>query len=139
MNPVEELIDFWAKSLSDRLIEIRFIDIDEMKASIKVHLKSALFDCLKVQLPQTEQKLIEIKKKYVSHVGGSNNHIQSEIIHLKQKLKEENKLLAHLDRENQAREMAIWFRKHHESSLIDFYKHYDTIRGINKKNNSKKP
>ena len=130
MSNVENLIDQWSKSLSERLIEIRFIDIDDMKAAMKVHLKSAIFDCLKIQLPDTEQALIAAKNHYVTYGGGSNNHIQSNIITLKQKLKEENKLFAHLDRDNCAKEMALWMRKHHEQSLIEFYKYYDTVRGF---------
>jgi hypothetical protein len=133
MSEENELIDSWAKSLCERLIEIRFIDLEEMKAALVVHMKSALFDCLKVQISDTRRKLDETKKQYVNHGGGKNNHIQSEIISLKQRLKQENKFLAHLDRENQGRELVLWMRKYHEQSLLDFYKYYDTVSGIDRK------
>ncbi len=122
-----ELIDYWSKNLTERLVEIRFIDIDDMKAAIRVHVKSALSACLKVQLSETKRKLDEVKDHYVNYGGGRNNHIQAEIISLKQKLKEENKLLSFLDNENKTRELVLWMRKNHEQSLLDFYKHYDQV------------
>ncbi len=125
-----ELIDRWSISLAERLVEIRFIDLDEMKAAISVHIKSALFDCLKIQITETMRKLTETKKHYVNYGGGKNNHIQAEIISLRQKLKEENKFLAHLDRENSAKELVLYLRKHNEGLLLDFYKYYDTVRGF---------
>lgn len=125
-----KLIEQWSESLAERIVEIRFIDLKEMKSAISAHIKAALFDCLKVQITETMRKLAETKKHYVNYGGGKNNHIQAEIISLKQKLKEENKFLAYLDRENQAKELVLFLRKHNEQLLLDFYKYYDTVRGI---------
>lgn len=124
MTEFEKQIDYWSSSLAKRLVEIRFIDLDEMKAAMKAHLKSAMMDCIKVQLIATEQKLVDKKLHYAKHGGGKNNHIQSEIISLRRKLKEENKLYAELDVENQNKELILWMRRFNEKSLLDFYADY---------------
>ncbi len=129
MSTENELIEYWANNLAERVIEIRFIDMNEMKSAISVHIKSALFDCLKMQVSETRKKLDEHKKQI--QLGGSpNKHVHANIISLKQKLKEENQTLAWADRENQARELVLYLREHNEQLLINFYKHYDTVRGF---------
>lgn len=125
MSDLESHIENWSDALAERLLEIRFIDIDLMKASMKVHLKSAMMDCLRIQLTETESRLIETKKHYINFGGGKNNHIQAEIVELKRKKKEQVRLYAKLDIDNQNRELVLWMRKHHESSLLEFYKTLD--------------
>lgn len=120
------LIDKWSVGLAERLIEIRFVDFEEMKAAITSHIKAAIMDCLKIQISETEEKLNRTKKEYALHGGGRNNHLQIEIISLKKKLKEENKFFADLYRENQAKELVLFLRKHNEDLLLSFYKYYDT-------------
>lgn len=125
MDNVETLISYWSESLSERLVEIRFIDIDEMKAAMKVHLKSALFDCLKIQLPDVEKKLIEAKRNYVTNGGGRNNHIQDEIIALKAQLKEKNKLLSTLEKFERIKQSNKWMAENHPESFKEFNKYWE--------------
>lgn len=125
MQNVEEIINHWAESLSERLVEIRFIDIDEMKASMKVHLKSALFDCLKIQISQTEKKLIEAKKRFTQSFGSPNNHIQNEIISLKAKTKEQQKLMSALERSERIKQQNKWMLEKHPESFKEFCKYFE--------------
>lgn len=125
MSNVENLIDHWSSSLAERLIEIRFIDIDEMKAAMKVHLKSALFDCLKIQLPEVEKKLIEAKRNYVTNGGGRNNHIQEEIISLKAQTKERWKLLETLEKSERIKQSNKWMMERHPESFKEFCKYFE--------------
>ena len=119
-----QLIEKWSESLSERIIEIRFIDKDEMKKAITAHVKAALFDCIKMQVSETGKKLKEAKLHYIEYGGGNNNHIQSEIISLKIKLKEERKFANYLVEENKYAELKKWVVNNHGLSLDDFYKYY---------------
>jgi hypothetical protein len=126
---VEHLIDSWSDSLSERIIEIRFVDKSEMKAAMSIHLKSALYDCLKIQLPQIEKDLIEAKREYAEYIslkGFNKSNLQEKIISLKAKLKEQNKLFASLDVSNMNKEMVLWFRKNSEEKLLEFYDYYNS-------------
>ena len=122
-NKINNKINSWSKSLAERITEIRFIDIDEMKVAIATHLKQAMYDCLREQIPETEKKLNQLKIRTTG--GGNNQHIIAEIIATKQKLKEENEIYANLDRENMGREMAMWMREHHSESVVKFYEYYN--------------
>lgn len=124
MKETDSAIEYWSELLANRLVEIRFIDMDEIKAAIKVHIKSSLYHCLKIQIPEIELKLNEVKIKYAS-LKGSNKHIQAEILSLKQQLKGSNKLYAELARENKSREMTLFMQRNYKSALLEFYKFYD--------------
>jgi hypothetical protein len=122
-----EIINLFSTSLAERLVEIRFVDINETKVAISTHIKAALYDLLKVQTKETEKKLFEAKKRFLSTKGDST-FVMNEIVQLKQKLKQENKLFAELDRQNQNKELILFLRKYNEPLLMDFYKYYDSIR-----------
>lgn len=125
MSEIENQISFWSSSLSERLLEIRFIDIDEMKAAMSVHLKSALYDCLNIQTSDIEKKLIDAKKRYVSSGGGKNNHIQGEIIQLRAKLKEQNKLGDTLEKFERIKQQNKWMIERHPDSFKEFNKYWE--------------
>ena len=122
---VSEKIEEWSISLSDRIIEIRLFDIDQLRVSIKAHLKAAMYDCLRLQIPETERKLNELKSLICN--GKNVKTIEQKIIETRQSLKEQNKLYSNLDRDNCAKEMTLWMRKYHNDSLQDFYKYYDQM------------
>lgn len=133
---VEQLIQYWSTSLSERLIEIRFVDVDDMKAAMSSHLRSALFDCLKIQLPETEKKLNEAKRKYVSKHAGNTKIIQKEIIDLKAKLKEQNKLLHTLEKFERIKQQNKWMLERHPESFREFNKYWEENFELNRKQNT---
>lgn len=120
---IDKKIETWSELLANRLIEIRFVDMDEMKAAIKTHIKASLYECLKAQIPETERKLNQLKIRQAG--GGNTLPLQAEIVAMNQKRKEENEVYAKMDRENQGREMALWMRKYHNESIEEFYKMYN--------------
>lgn len=122
-NKINNKILSWSKSLAERITDIRFIDINEMKLVIATHLKQAMYDCLRDQIPETEKKLNQLKIRVSG--GGNNQKTISEIVTYKQRLKEENEMYANLDRENMGKEMTIWMREHHPESIVKFYEYYN--------------
>jgi len=127
-TPIEnDLINQWSITLAERLVDIRFIDLDEMKTAISSYMKSALMDCLAVQISNTRSTLDSLKIQYNTRKGNSNV-IAAEIVKTKQRLKAENQMFAHLDRDLQAKELVKWMRKNHEDSLLKFYKTFETVR-----------
>ena len=60
---VERTISKWAHNLSERLVEIRFWDVDEMKAAMKVHLRETMRDCLKLKLSEVERERTKLIRK----------------------------------------------------------------------------
>jgi hypothetical protein len=123
MDKINIKVNEWSEMLAKRIVDIRFIDLDEMKVAIAVHIKNALYDCLKEQIPETERRLNQLKIRLAG--GGNTLPLQAEIVAMKQKRKEEYEVYSNLDRENMGREMAIWMRKYHNESVEDFYKYYN--------------
>jgi hypothetical protein len=97
--------------------------MDEMKTSIQAHIKSSLYDCLKVQIPETEKKLNQLKIRQSG--GGNTTKIQADIIAMKQKFKEEKQLYSQLDRENFNRELFLWVKENHSESAKEFTRSYN--------------
>lgn len=120
---INQKIDFWSKSLSERIIEMKFVDVNEINSIISIYLKGAMYDCLREQIPETQRKLNELKIK--TSKNGNKQVDVRELISVKQKLKEENEMYANLDRENMGREMALWMREKHPESILDFYDYYN--------------
>jgi hypothetical protein len=127
MNEEQKLIDHWSESLTDRLLEVRYVDVDVMKKAIKTHFKAALFDLLKVQLSETHEQLSAAKEQYALSQGTNNYHIQAELVKLKRKLKQQNKLYSTLEHNKRLKELTIWMRQHHEASLESFYEYFATL------------
>ena len=122
---LNDKIDSWTESLTKRLIEIRFFDVAEIKTSLKVHFKSAMLDCLKMQISQTQAELDKIRYTLNNYKGREKADKMKRLGELKVKLKAENKLYAELDRDRQAKEMVLWMREHHPESILSFYKMYN--------------
>ena len=122
---LNDKIDSWVSSLVGRIIEIRYVDIEEMKTSLKVHFKMAMMDSLKMQITNTERERKENIKKLKIAKGTTLVKIQQDLTEINFRLKSENKLNALLDRDREAKEMALWMREKHTNSLLSFYKMYN--------------
>lgn len=122
---LNDKIDSWIESLTERLIEIRFFDVAEIKASLKTHFKIAMMDSLKMQISQTQFELDEIRYAMNTYKGYEKAEKMKRLGELRIKLKAENKLYAELDRDRQAKEMVLWMRERHPESILSFYKMYN--------------
>ena len=123
---LNDKIDSWAEALTERLIEIRLIDVAKIKTSLKTHLKLGLIDCLNLQITNTEKTRKELILKLNKTKGFENKQkIRNALTELNLKLKSEKMLYAELDRDRQAKEMVLWMRKKHPESILSFYKMYN--------------
>lgn len=123
---LNDKIDSWTEALTERLIEIRFIDVAEIKTSLKTHLKLGMIDCLNLQITNTEKTRKELILKLNKTKGIENKQkIRNVLTELNLKLKSEKMLYAELDRDRQAKEMVLWMREKHPESILSFYKMYD--------------
>ena len=122
---LNDKIDAWTESLTERLVEIRFFDVAEMRAALKTHFKMAMVDSLNMQILQTQIEFDEIRYAMNTYKGYEKAQKMKRLGELRVKLKAENKLYAELDRDRQAKEMTIWMREHHPESTSSFYKSYD--------------
>jgi len=122
---LNDKIDSWAQYLTERLIEIRLFDVAEIKTSIKMHLKMAMMDSLKLQISQTQLELDEIRYAMNSYKGHERAQKMKRLGELRIQFKAENKLYAELDNDRRAKEMTLWMREHHPQSILAFYKMYD--------------
>jgi phosphoenolpyruvate synthase/pyruvate phosphate dikinase len=123
---LNDKIDSWSESLTVRLIEMRFIDIDEIKTVLKTHLKLGMIDLLKMQITDTERE----RQELISQLNKTKNikqkiEISSQIRKINIRLKSERMLYAELDRDRKAKEMTLWMREHHPESILSFYDMYD--------------
>lgn len=122
---LNDKIDSWAEALTERLIEIRFIDVAEIKTSLKMHFKIAMLDSLKLQIRNTETERKQKIERLQIAKGSTRVKIQEALSEINYRLKSENKLYAELDRDRQAKEMALWMRKNHPESILSFYNMYN--------------
>lgn len=122
---LNDIIDSWTESLTERLIEIRFFNVAEIKTSLKVHFKIAMLECLKMQITNAETERKEKIERLKFAKGISKVKIQQSLAEVNYRLKAENKLYAELDRDRQAKEMILWMREHHPESILLFYKMYN--------------
>jgi hypothetical protein len=129
---IQDKISEWADSLTERVTQIRIVNVDEIRASISTHIKAALYDCLYEQIPESEKELNKLKTDLLK--GCNTEYIKSKIISAKEKLKKENQLFARLRTENQDKELVLWMKEKHNESLLDFYKYFSE-KYPNKKNN----
>lgn len=118
-------IDKHAEALTERIIELRLLDVDKIKLAIDTHIKSALFDCLKIQIPDTEKKLNKIKIKAASI--RNNQELVPQLVYYKNKLKEEYKLYSELEQHYKLKHLISWVREKHPGSIEDFYKEFNKI------------
>ncbi len=118
---IEENIEVWANSLTERVIEIKHFDVEQMKTSIATHIKLALHDCLKMQISETEKKLVSMKVIMGHWAGGSQEEIKSRIVKLKAELKEQNKARSEIEQIEKLKEVLSWMNEKHPESLNDFY------------------
>ena len=122
---LNERIDIWVESLTERLIEIRFFDVEKIKVSLKSHFKMAMMDSLKIQISKTEAERNEKILMLKTAKGSTATSLKEIMSKINIKLKSENKLYAELDRDRQAKEMVLWMREKHPQSILDFYNMYD--------------
>lgn len=122
---LNDKIDYWSKSLAERISEIRFLNLEDMSTAIKANLKMAMMDCLKAQLSATEKQRNEIKKNLYNLKGDQRAYRARKLSEINAKLKKENMLYSGLNNDNKAREMTLWMRENHPESILKFYENYD--------------
>lgn len=89
MNKTHDKISEWTDTLAERLTEIRFLDMEEMKLALKVHLAMAMKDCLDIQVPETQKKINRIKILLSNNPGKEHGKYQAELVKLKEQAHQE--------------------------------------------------
>lgn len=92
IQEVDTYIEGWANDLATRLTEIRYMDIDVIKASMKAHLRSAIVDCMDLKIGDAEKKINELKEKIASPATSNQKkwHLMQQIGALKPEKKAAN-------------------------------------------------
>ena len=122
---IDDKIDSWAESLTQRIMETNFLDNSEIKTVVKVHFKQAMIESLQCQQSSNQKKRNKLVKQLPLLSGIQKVRLQFELAKLKETIKKENKLFAEIDRDRQAKEMTVWMRENHPESIELFYKSYD--------------
>lgn len=123
MELTEKIVDEWALRLCERIIEIRFIDVDELKVAMSSHFKAALFDCLSIQISDIEKKRTELTKRYVSEPWNTHK-IQAEFIPLKEELTKHKRAKAKVKDMIEYLELKRWVKERFGQHFIDdFHNH----------------
>ncbi|MCU0336326.1 MAG: hypothetical protein MUF12_00555 [Sediminibacterium sp.] len=84
-----EIIQKYAKSLTEMLMEIRYQHIDKIQTTMTVQIRMALIECLDLQITDLDRAINEVKIKIAdchNKVGmyGLQQRLQAELISLKQ-------------------------------------------------------
>ncbi len=129
MKPIDKIntkIDSWSESLCGRILEMKHLEVSEMKTAIVVYIKRAIFDCTHLSILETEKLYNQKKVIRQNYQGANENDINAELIQIKEKLKLEKILYAQLDVENMNAEMIKFFRAKDNDSVLEFYKYYNS-------------
>lgn len=130
MNSGKDPVEFWSKSLVDSILEPQIIDRESLNTKIKVFFQSALYDCLKMQVNNSEVEMTKLRQKLA--VNGLNGLPQKEIELQLSKLKSEKKLqsraLSVAENNLKLIKMIEFLREHNPSLLEQFYRKFDEFR-----------
>lgn len=94
-NTVEDVVKDWCRTISVDIAERRFYDIKEIEAYASVKLKTAITECLKIQLSDLEiqRKVWTIKFNRPGISGQEDQKIKAILAELNFKIKEHNRFL----------------------------------------------
>ena len=115
-NKTIEIIDSFAVSITNRLIDIRYFETNKIKDVLSVQLRMAMCDCLNVQIDDV-QKAINTKKMQLTDAIGVDSRLQKrlqrELIELKEKRHEMQSTVNKIDIENRnyKREQALFITR----------------------------
>lgn len=115
-NKTIEIIDSFAESITNRLIDIRYFETNKIKDVLSVQLRMAMCDCLNVQIDDV-QKAINTKKMQLTDAIGVDSRLQKrlqrELIELKEKRHEMQSTVNKIDIENRnyKREKALFITR----------------------------
>ena len=115
-NKTIEIIDSFAESITNRLIDIRYFETNKIKDVLSVQLRMAMCDCLNVQIDDV-QKAINTKKMQLTDEIGVDSRLQKrlqrELIELKEKRHEMQSTVNKIDIETRShkREKALFITR----------------------------
>lgn len=123
MELTEKIVDEWALRLCERIIEIRFIDVDELKVAMSSHFKAALFDCLSIQISDIEKNRAVLTKRYAEEPWNTHK-LQAQLIPLKVELTKHKRAKAMVKDMVEYLELKRWVKERFGQSFIDeFHSH----------------
>lgn len=114
-----------ANTISERLAETPIFDFEKSKLIISAHIKSTLYDCLKIQLDDLDRDLTQKKIVYNTCQGSNTAEIAAEIIAIKNEIRQRNMLRSGIE-QNAKLGLLIRFLKEKSPELLsEFYEGID--------------
>lgn len=103
IEAINKAVDEYALSISSELSEIRFWEIDKIKAAISTRIKLALIDCIEIQAFEMEADRLRLSTEYQQATakkdGKAIERLKTKIIEVNHKLKKVKRLRHHLQDE----------------------------------------
>src|SRR5579872_5391716 len=121
MNITIEYIDEWASRLLDRLIEIRYLEPQVMKAALSSHFRSAILDCMEARFSEVQKEIIRLKQEMGSDPRKSFT-IGTQLAKLKSKQKEMRQIAGHVQDYNECVEFKRFVFNKYPTALNDWDK-----------------
>lgn len=85
-------LDLWVNSLSEKLIDLRFFEVEEVKIKLRSHFLFAIRELLQIQVKETDKKIFQAKLKLDNCQGYQQQKIQTELSILNKQKKEQELL-----------------------------------------------
>lgn len=92
------IIDEWSESLTEKILDVRFFDVEKIKIILSTQLKLAIVEILNVQVPETKRKLNQAKI-IAANSGSGQLKLSADVIKLKEQFQKEYTLQQHLNHE----------------------------------------
>lgn len=93
IKTTEPYIEKWASNLTDRIVEIRYFDVAEIKTNLKLHLAMGMAECLSVQISELDKEIDVLKVEIYNYTGKKRIEMQNRLCTLKSERHEKNTLL----------------------------------------------
>ncbi len=117
---MQDKINKWATSLTERIMEIRLLNVDELTVSISTHIKLALKDCLEDQLVKDKKLLLDKKFQLQNSTGTNNESIRRDYMKLKIQVEAEDGMRYKLLQDNKLRELTAFLKENHPDAYEQF-------------------
>ena len=128
IEEVNKLIDDYSKSIAQELSDIRFWEVEKIKATISTMVKLAMIDCLEIQTIGLEKQKFSLVKEYNTPgiATWKLERLKMQLIEINKKIKEANRLRWEFSQDTDYRNFRDWMRNNGHDDILN---HYFTERG----------
>ncbi len=125
IQELDKIINFWAETISQELSERRFLEVDDFSIFAKTRLFQAIFDCVKLDIQEIENKRIEMVETYGKLKGKDKFNFGTKIARVNLEQKRANRLKHSLRDYDEYKQLTKFITENYGWDVMkDFFDNY---------------